>query len=54
MKAKMNIKRVLILALLIMVSDLSAAKAQEESNSPFNLGADFVSRYVYRFLVKNW
>jgi uncharacterized protein (TIGR02001 family) len=50
MKATLKNARLLILALLVSSAGISTVSAQEESESPFSVGADFVSRYVWRGL----
>ncbi len=50
MKANLKTGRACIIALLISSASIFSISAQEETESPFNVGADFVSRYVWRGL----
>lgn len=50
MKAQLKKLRVIFLVLLMTGMSLSSMVAQDESESPFSIGADFVSRYVWRGL----
>ncbi len=50
MKATLKNGRVILFALLISSAGIGMVSAQEESESPFSVGADFVSRYVWRGL----
>ncbi len=50
MKATLKNGRVILFALLISCVSIGMVSAQEESESPFSVGADFVSRYVWRGL----
>lgn len=50
MKATLKNGRVILFALLISSAGIGMVSAQEESESPFSIGADFVSRYVWRGL----
>lgn len=50
MKAQFKKAVVIVFALVVSSMSFSSLKAQEESDSPFSVGADFVSRYVWRGL----
>lgn len=50
MKAQLKKGRVIFLTLMFTLVSLSFLNAQEEPESPLSVGADFVSRYVWRGL----
>ena len=50
MKAIFTIPRTIIIVLALMVTSSGTLQAQEEKESPISVGADFVSRYIWRGL----
>jgi len=50
MKAQFKNPGALLVALFLVMGSFSPVKAQDDSGSPFSIGADFVSRYVWRGL----
>ena len=50
MKAQKKHRKAILVAIMMSFTSFFAVDAQEESSSPINLGADFVSRYIWRGL----